>query len=161
MPECLALIVALAAPAQVMAQSGSGSFGLGVPRGADSVPLLREAWQCAAENVYPPELRERFIPAALMRLQSRLRSDDAIALADVFDPFLDRLGVSHTGFYDRRHQSYYMLSSLFSTRNLDRPALYTIGVQLDERDPGFVGAVLEGSGRRSRPSSRVENRERR
>ncbi|MEX1033105.1 MAG: S41 family peptidase [Cellvibrionaceae bacterium] len=38
-----------------------------------------------------------------------------------------------------------MLRSLFSTRDLDSPQLYTIGVQLDEYEPGLVRAVLEGS----------------
>ena len=78
-------------------------------------------------------------------MQARLQSAEGAGVADVLNPFLEDLGVSHTRFYDRRHQGYYMLRSLFSTRSLDSPAFYTTGLQLDDGDPGRVQAVLDGS----------------
>ncbi len=109
------------------------------------MPLLHEVWNFAAENIYPVDRIEYFDQATLEELEHTLRSNEALALADVVNPFLDGLGVSHTRFFDKRHQGYYMLRSLFSTRDLDAPELFTIGVQLDDKDPGVVRAVMEGS----------------
>lgn len=130
-----------AASAQSLGDSASADY----PHGPGAIPLLNEIWEVAAESIYPSHLARRFDPLTLEKLAGRLRGDDSLALADVLNPFLDSLGVSHTRFYDRRHQSYYFLRSLFSTQDLDAPQLYTIGVQLDERSPGLVRAVLEGS----------------
>ncbi len=113
--------------AQEKASRDSASY----PHGPDAIPLLREMWDFSADNIYPTHLGERFDSSTLKQLEDRLRSADSVALADVLNPFLNSLGVSHTRFYDRRHQTYYMLRSLFSTRDLDSPQLYTIGVQLD------------------------------
>jgi carboxyl-terminal processing protease len=43
------------------------------------------------------------------------------------------------------HQEYYLLMSLFGTRDLDLPAVAMLGLQLDAWEPGLVQAVLEGS----------------
>ncbi|TCO70696.1 S41 family peptidase [Chromatocurvus halotolerans] len=126
-------------------QSPGDSSSADYPHGPDAIPLLNEIWEVAAESIYPSHLAKRFDPLTLETLEGRLRADDSLALADALNPFLGSLGVSHTRFYDRRHQSYYFLRSLFSTRDLDSPQLYTIGVQLDEHSPGLVRAVLEGS----------------
>ena len=115
------------------------------PHGVKAQPLLREIWIFGADNIYPRELAQRFDEAALRRLEKQLRRNRTVALADVFNPFLDSLGVSHTRLFDRRHQGYYMLRSLFSTRNLDTPKLFTVGVQLNDRDPGRISAVLDGT----------------
>ena len=127
--------------AQEKASRDSASY----PHGPDAIPLLRELWDFSADNIYPTHLGERFDSSALKRLEDRLRSADSVALADVLNPFLNSLGVSHTRLYDRRHQTYYMLRSLFSTRDLDSPQLYTIGVQLDDGEIGVVRAVMEDS----------------
>lgn len=115
------------------------------PRGPNAIPLLEEIWGVAAESIHPADLAERFDQGTLETFKVRLRADDTIPLADVLNPFLESLGVSHTRFYDRRHQTYYFLRSLFSTRDLDSPRLYSIGVQLDDYSRGLVSAVLEGS----------------
>lgn len=131
--------------ALVGAQDSWESSSLTYPQGPDAIPLLQEVWDISAENLYPAHLAKRFDAGTLEKLEDRLRKARNLALADVLNPFLERLNVSHTRFYDLRHQSYYMLRSLFSTRNLDSPKLYTIGVQLDEYEPALVRAVLEGS----------------
>jgi len=115
------------------------------PRGSESIPVLREVWELSRQLIYPSHLAERFSLSKLTELEDLLRSDSKVPLADVLNPFLDSLEVSHTHFYDRRHQNYYLLRSLFSTRDLDSPKLYTIGVQLDEKDLGLIRAVMEGS----------------
>jgi carboxyl-terminal processing protease len=115
------------------------------PRGPSAIPLLHEVWSFSAERIYPPELSKRFDSRILEELDATLRGSDEVALADVLNPFLTSLGVSHTGFYDRRHQTYYMLRSLFSTRDLDMPQLFTLGIQLKDEDPGMIRAVFEGS----------------
>ncbi|MDF1624189.1 MAG: S41 family peptidase [Pseudohongiella nitratireducens] len=115
------------------------------PRGPEAISVLREVWESGADSIYPSHLAEQFSPGTLDEMESRLRSNNDLPLADVLNPFLESLNVSHTRFYDRRHQSYYLLRSLFSTGALDTPRLYTIGVQLDEYDPGLVRAMMEGS----------------
>lgn len=115
------------------------------PTGVDSQLLLREVWDISADHIYPAALAERFDSATIERLERQLVSDEASALADVLNPFLDDLGVSHTRFFDRRHQTYYMLRSLFATRDIDTPKAYTIGVQLNFHDVGRVRAVMQGS----------------
>lgn len=115
------------------------------PRGSEAIPVLREVWELSRQLIHPSDLAQRFSVSKLTELEDLLRSDSKLPLADVLNPFLDSLEVSHTQFYDRRHQSYYLLRSLFSTQDLDSPTLYTIGVQLDEQDSGLVRAVMEGS----------------
>ncbi len=127
------------------AQEKAGREAVRYPHGPEALPLLHEVWEFSAKNIYPTALAERFDLITLNQLEDTLRSANTIALADVLNPFFESLGVSHTRFYDRRHHSYYMLRSLFSTRDLDAPQLYTIGVQLDDKDPGVVRAVMEGS----------------
>lgn len=127
------------------AQDATELLSSSYPRGSESIPVLQEVWGLSRQLIYPSHLAERFSVNKLAELEDLLRSDSNVPLADVLNPFLDSLEVSHTQFYDRRHQSYYLLRSLFSTRDLDSPKLYTIGVQLDEQDPGLIRAVMEGS----------------
>ena len=141
----LTATIIICSPELLNAQEAVEQYATDYPRGADALPLLNEVWNFSAENIYPTTLADRFDLRTLARLEELLRSSDNVALADVLNPFLESLGVSHTRFYDRRHQSYYVLRSLFSTRDLDEPKLYTIGVQLDDNDPGLVLAVLEDS----------------
>lgn len=143
--RALAFAVLACAAGSTQAQEISEYREPAYPQGPDAVPLLHEVWAFSADNIYPPELAERFDLAALEQLEDSLHSANSIALADVLNPFLDSLGVSHTRFYDRRHQGYYMLRSLFSTRDLDAPQLYTVGVQLDDIDLGAIRSVMEGS----------------
>ena len=122
-----------------------GRADAGYPRGAAAIPLLREIWKTGFEKIHPAGLARRFDAETLARLEARLRARDDVALADVLNPFLESLGVSHTRFYDRRHQTYYFLRSLFATRDPDAPRLYTTGMLLDDGHPGLVRAVMEGS----------------
>ena len=135
------LIVCFACKAQEPAERQMAGY----PHGPDALPLLREVWTFNAENIYPAGLADRFDDMTLTRFEENLRSSDDAALADILNPFLDSLGVSHTRFYDRRHQAYYLLRSLFATSEIDAPKLHTIGVHLDDDEPGLILSVMEGS----------------
>lgn len=143
--QFLTAIIIICSPELLNSQEAVERYATEYPRGVDALPLLNEVWNFGAENIYPVRLADRFDLRTLARLEELLRSSDNIALADVLNPFLESLGVSHTRFYDRRHQSYYMLRSLFATRDLDSPLLNTIGVQLDDSDLGLVRAILDDS----------------
>jgi carboxyl-terminal processing protease len=113
-------------------------------RGPAAVALLGEIWMEGRDNIYPRALASRFTPETLHRLTTELQGASSPPLADVLNPFLDSLGVSHTHFYDVRHHEYYMLRSLFSTRDMDEPKLDVLGVQLDVRDGNRIRAVMQG-----------------
>ena len=70
------------------------------------MPLLHEAWSFSAGNIYPESLASAFDTERLAELEHELRSDEELGLADVLNPFLETLGVSHTRFLDTRHQTY-------------------------------------------------------
>jgi carboxyl-terminal processing protease len=62
----------------------------------------------------------------------------------VVNPFLDSLGVSHTRFFDARHHGYYMMKSLFGTRDLDAPAFSQLGLQFEQSQPDRIRSILNG-----------------
>lgn len=103
--------------------------------------LLDEVWEVGRRQLYPPRLRARFDEETRRRLAAVLK-DENVTLARALNPFLTSLGVSHTYFYDRSMQGYYLLRSLFTTRDPALPALYVLGLQLG--DDGRVQAVLDG-----------------
>lgn len=145
MYRIFAIAIIVCSAASSYAQDQDGHQEAAYPRGVDAIPLLREIWEFSGKNIHPERLGDRFDSKTLKQLEEELRSADNVPLADVLNPFLDSLGVSHTQFYDRRHQTYYMLRSLFATGDLDAPQLYTIGVHLNDKEPGVVRAVMEGS----------------
>jgi len=110
------------------------------PRGTYAEPVLSDVWDVARERIYPAALRARFDDAARLTIERRLADGDS--LAGALNPFLLSLGVSHTYLYDSSLQGYYFLRSLFTTRDLDSPELYVLGLQLE--DDGGVRAVLHG-----------------
>ena len=75
---------------------------------------------------------------------AQLSAASAPPLADVLNPFLESLGVSHTQFFDVRDHGYYMMKSLFGTRDIDQPKLHQLGVQFEAREPDRVRAVVPG-----------------
>jgi len=137
-------IVSLALVASVGAVSEVTSSGAGaavVPGDVQATEVLNDVWMAARESIYPPSLRERFDDATRRGISAALERDGA-TLASVLNPFLTSLGVSHTYFYDRSMQGYYLLRSLFTTRDPTQPALYVLGLQIS--DDGVVQAVLDG-----------------
>ena len=141
----LAMSYACSSAYTVSGQGSESQIDASFPKDSDAIPLLRELWTFAANRIYPTELAGRFDSETLAGIEATLSASDDLALADAFNPFLESLGVSHTRLYDLRHQTYYLLRSIFSTREIDRPRVYTIGVQLDDTEGSLVNAVFDGS----------------
>ena len=118
--------------------------------GADAVTLLHEIWREGRENIFPRALAERFSPAEKNVLIAQLSAASAPPLADVLNPFLESLGVSHTRFYDVRDHGYYMMKSLFGTRDIDQPKLHQLGVQFEQVDDQRLNALAGVAHRRPR-----------
>lgn len=112
--------------------------------GKSAVEVLNDVWEIGETSIFPRELASRFDEESRAALEARLIANPRLPLADVLNPFLKSLGVSHTRFFDVRHQGYYMLRSLFTTRELDSPKLYVMGLQMDPTQSGRVRAVLDG-----------------
>lgn len=130
--------------AALLWQAAEESVLPGPPTGEQAVAVLNEVWEIGRASIYPLELAARFDEDTRAALEVRLTADPTLPLADALNPFLKSLGVSHTRFFDVRHQGYYMLRSLFATRDLDSPKLHVMGVQMDSTQPGRVRAVLDG-----------------
>ncbi len=113
-------------------------------RGAAAIVLLDEIWEEGRNSIYPRSLAERFDPGAKNALLEQLQDSSEPYLADVLNPFLESLGVSHTRFFDVRHHGYYMMTSLFGTRDIDEPKLNQLGLQFETLEPNRVRAVLDG-----------------
>jgi carboxyl-terminal processing protease len=106
---------------------------------------LSDVWVFARDNIYPKALSARFLPEVYDDLQARLRENPEVSVADVINPFLSSLGVSHTYLYDEHDLGYYMLRSMFTKRDIEQPKVVHIGVQASPHEDGLrVEAVLEG-----------------
>src|SRR5690554_5812891 len=90
---------------------------------------LYDIWTLGKESIYPKELSERFSPEIYDELHSQLQDDSALSVADAINPFLDSLGISHTHLYDVHVLGYYMLRSMFTTRDIDEPMVVHTGAQ--------------------------------
>lgn len=134
-PTLLLLLLFAAAPEPPSVQP---------PAGPAAIEVLQEVWSVGAESIFPRSLATRFDDSTLDQLSTQLRNHPTLPLAEVLNPFLFSLGVSHTQFFDVRHHGYYMLRSLFTTRDLDSPELYVLGLQMEKARPDRVRAVLDG-----------------
>lgn len=116
-----------------------------VPAEDDRARHFKMAWDFAKQNIYPKTLEERFSEDSYHRILKDILSDSSATIADRFNPFLHSLGISHTHFYDRHELGYYFLRSLFTTRNISKPEVVTIGAQFNRHKDGLeIRAVLEG-----------------
>lgn len=106
---------------------------------------LSDVWVFARENIYPRELSARFRPEILDEMNAQLQENPQATLADVINPFLKTLGISHTYLYDEHDLGYYLFRSMFTTRDIDSPKVVHIGAQTSSHKNGLlVDAVLEG-----------------
>ena len=108
-------------------------------RGTAAVLLLDEIWAEGRNSIYPRSLAERFDIDTKQVLVEQLQDPSEPPLADVLNPFLESLGVSHTRFFDVRHHNYYMMKSLFGTRDIDEPELNQLGLQFETSEPNRAG----------------------
>lgn len=129
-----------------------GSVGAAANGG--NAAILDALWREARAAIHPAELADRhFTPAARAELEAAARAaPDVYAFAPAVDRFLRGLGRSHTGFYHDRTIDFYLHRSMFTTRALDRPPVWHIGVQYrQDGERWTVREVWDGS-RRSAPA---------
>lgn len=106
---------------------------------------LSDIWAVARDNIYPNELSARFTPEVYRELHAQLEADPETSVAEVINPFLKSLGVSHTYLSDEHDLGYYMFRSMFTTRDIETPKVVHIGAQTSQHKDGLlVDAVLEG-----------------
>lgn len=106
---------------------------------------LSDIWTVAKDNIYPKELSARFTPEIYSGLHAQLEADPEASVADVINPFLKSLGVSHTYLTDEHDLGYYMFRSMFTTRDIETPKVVHIGAQTSQHEDGLlIDAVLEG-----------------
>ena len=72
----------------------------GPPTGEQAIEVLNEVWEIGRASIYPRDLAARFDEGTRASLEVRLTADPTLPLADVLNPFLKSLGVSHTRFFD-------------------------------------------------------------
>ena len=99
------------------------------------VTVFEDVWSVSKAEIYDEARSQRFFtPANYQRLKAQAQSvKDLEALSsEVLNPFLSSLGVSHTRFFTRADLAYYVLRSLFTYRDIERPKVHHIGIQLAE-----------------------------
>ncbi len=104
-------------------------------------------WQEAKANIYPKErVHEFFTISGYQTLKRKVEMASSIyELTPVFNEFLQKLGVSHTRFFDDHSIDFYMFRSMFLTRDISIPEVNHIGAQYSIVDSKYVvREVLDG-----------------
>lgn len=111
--------------------------------------VLEKIWSVARQESCTEDMRKAFSAEALHNLPAGVRSSfDRTILAEVLNPFLYSLGMSHTKFFSDTDEDYYFFKALGAS--VDHalpypPAIITPGVQLGRDSAGyFVREVLDG-----------------
>ena len=92
----VAMVFALSGLSLAHAQQNPEQSLTPYPSGADAISVLEEVWNYSVENIDPEDRAKFFDRPAYEKLKRELRANDELALADLLNPFLDRLAVSHT-----------------------------------------------------------------
>lgn len=109
--------------------------------------IFDDFWQEAKTNIYPKEREHEFFTESTYRALKRKveRASDIYELTPVFNDFLQKLGVSHTRFFDNHSIDFYMFRSMFLTRDISTPEVNHIGAQYSIIDSQYViREVLDG-----------------
>jgi carboxyl-terminal processing protease len=109
--------------------------------------MLKDLWIIAKSSIYPQTLEKKFFTDQALEKLERMasQSNDVYDLAPEVNLFLDKLNVSHTRFYTDRDIEFYFFRSLFTTRDLDKPAIFHIGAEYEPTGKGYlIRNVLEG-----------------
>ncbi|MGE4132376.1 MAG: S41 family peptidase [Bdellovibrionales bacterium] len=117
-----------------------------IPSNADQSGHFDRIWTESSAQIYPLEKSHQFSDSKRQELRSLAqKAENAEALAATLNPFLLSMGVSHTYLYQDHDPNYYMLRSLFTTRDLKSPKIHHLGMQLEKSNSGYVvRTVLEG-----------------
>jgi carboxyl-terminal processing protease len=109
--------------------------------------LLDCYWTLARDSLYDAEAaRRHFTDAAHESLWTRAQSaNDLDELAEILNPFLQRLGMSHLYLLTPSELAYYIYGGFYAPHNIDTLAIAHIGVQCTRELTGWrVRSVLEG-----------------
>ncbi len=109
--------------------------------------IFDDFWQEAKANIYPKERAHQFFTESTYRTLKRKveRASDIYELTPVFNDFLQKLGVSHTRFFDNHSIDFYMFRSMFLTQDISTPEVNHIGAQYSIVDSKYVvREVLDG-----------------
>jgi len=117
-----------------------------IPAEADQTLHFDRIWSTARSQIAPREKSDLFTEDKRIELRRAAKNASSIAeLAALVNPFLLSLNVSHTYLYDSKNPDYYMLRSLFTTRDVNEPKLRHVGMQVQKNQDGYVVRnVLEG-----------------
>lgn len=113
----------------------------------DTLDIFEKFWTTAKSNIYPSALADKFFTTDQYQKlhQQAQNSTDTVQLALHLNQFLTKLKVSHTHFYTDQDIEFYFFRSLFTTRDLDTPAIWHIGADYLKTNKGYVvRAVLDG-----------------
>lgn len=112
---------------------------------SDQLAVFDDVWRAMETELYDVERTAEWITEPnrqrLRAAAARCGSRGELA-RDVINPFLAQLGVSHTTFFTTDDLGYYVLRSLFATRDIAQPKIAHLGVQLTS--DYVVRAVFDG-----------------
>ena len=125
------------------------SFALADSSGENiaSIEIFDNFWQEAKANIYPKERVNEFFSATNYQTLKKkaAMASNIYELTPIFNDFLQKLGVSHTHFFDNHSIDFYMFRSMFFTRDISIPEVNHIGAQYSIVDSKYVvREVLDG-----------------
>ena len=112
-----------------------------------SITIFDNFWQEAKANIYPKIFVHEFFTETNYQTLKRKAgtASNIYELTPVINDFLQKLGVSHTHFFDNHSIDFYMFRSMFLTQDIAIPEVNHIGVQYSILDSQYVvREVLDG-----------------
>lgn len=105
-----------------------------------AVVVLDRVWAEAKARIYPPRLAtERFTDNVYESLRRHAeRSESLESFAPRLNEFLLSLDVSHTQFYTDTEVNFYFFRSLFTTQDIEAPAIAHLGLQGTPSPDGWI-----------------------
>lgn len=108
--------------------------------------ILDRVWNTGKSKIAPTELAQQFTPSKYKELKvASEQAENLVELSKAINSFLLSLHISHTGFYTKNDQDYYLFKSMFGTKDINSPRVHHIGAQfLRNADGSFLlRSVLE------------------
>lgn len=113
---------------------------------ANQTKNFDKIWAAAKSQIAPKIKSKSFTEKSRLELRQRVKATKtAEELAAILNPFLVSLNISHTFLYHINNPDYFLMRSLFTTKNPNEPKIYHVGMQVQElRGHYVVRNVLEG-----------------
>lgn len=109
--------------------------------------IFESVWSQSKSQIYPQWREKKFFSNVNKELIKKKISkcSDLDCFSDIYNSFLKKLNVSHTSFYTKRDQEFYVFSSLFNTKDITQPKVNHIGVQFKMiNDEYYIREILTG-----------------